>query len=75
MFGWYGGMSWGLGNDSEKGGRSMIRVMGITHEHKVESDIALERIHDTKYTWSWIDFSAPSDEEAEKLVPFSIFIR
>lgn len=51
----------------------MIRVMGITHEHKVESDIALERIHDTKYTWSWIDFSAPSDEEAEKLGSFFDF--
>lgn len=51
-------------------GTLLIRVMGITHEHKVEGDIPLERIHDTKYAWSWVDFSVPSDEEAEKLDSF-----
>lgn len=45
----------------------MIRVMGMTHEHKVELDVPLERIHDSKYAWSWVDFNLPTEEEANQL--------
>ncbi|WP_410771508.1 magnesium/cobalt transporter CorA [Fontibacillus sp. BL9] len=51
----------------------MIRVMGITHDHKVETDIPLEAIGDSKYGWIWVDFNEPSAEEAEKLDHFFHF--
>lgn len=51
----------------------MIRVMGITHDHKVEAGIALEQVHESKYLWSWIDFDQPSDEEGDLLDTFFHF--
>lgn len=48
----------------------MIRVMGMTHEHKVELDIPLEQIHDSKYAWSWVDFNMPTVEETDQLDSF-----
>lgn len=53
----------------------MIRAMGITHDHKVETGIPLESIGDSKYGWSWVDFNEASAEEAEQLDHFFIFIR
>lgn len=52
----------------------MIRVMGITHDHQVRTDIALEDIHNRhNFLWSWVDFSEPTDEEAELLGSFFQF--
>lgn len=51
----------------------MIRVMGITHDHKVDIGIPLERIHDAKYLWSWVDFNEPTSEEGELLDSFFQF--
>lgn len=52
----------------------MIRILGVTHDHKVESDIALEQINNSaKYKWSWIDFNEPTPEESEQLSTFFQF--
>ncbi|GIP52904.1 MULTISPECIES: magnesium/cobalt transporter CorA [Paenibacillus] len=51
----------------------MIRAMGITHDHKVETGIPLESIGDSKYGWSWVDFNEASAEEAEQLDHFFHF--
>ncbi|GGH10034.1 magnesium/cobalt transporter CorA [Paenibacillus segetis] len=48
----------------------MIRILGITHDHKVESNISLEQLNNmstSQYLWSWIDFDEPTKEEAEEL--------
>ena len=52
----------------------MIRVMGITHDHQVKTDIALEDIHNSHhFLWSWVDFSEPTEEEAKLLDSFFQF--
>ena len=51
----------------------MIRVMGMTHDHKVVPDIPLERSRDEEYVWIWADFNEPSPEEAELLGCFFRF--
>ncbi|MEF2967799.1 magnesium/cobalt transporter CorA [Paenibacillus sp. M1] len=51
----------------------MVRVIGITHDHKVDTGIPLEKIADATYTWCWVDFNMPTPEEAEKLDTFFRF--
>ncbi|AWB43410.1 magnesium and cobalt transport protein CorA [Paenibacillus sp. CAA11] len=45
----------------------MIRTLGITLDHKVESDIPLDQLDDPRYSWIWADFAKPTDEEADLL--------
>lgn len=51
----------------------MIRVMGMTHDHKVETGIPLERTLYGDYVWTWVDFSEPTPEEIDLLGSFFQF--
>ncbi|MNJ34027.1 Magnesium transport protein CorA [compost metagenome] len=51
----------------------MIRVLGVTHDHKVIQGIPLEDIHRGHYAWCWVDFSEPTQEESELLAAFFKF--
>lgn len=48
----------------------MLRILGITQDHKVMTDLSLEDIHLGRYVWSWIDFSEPTMEESGLLSSF-----
>lgn len=51
----------------------MIRVMGITRDHRVERGLSLEDTQSPNYVWSWVDFNVPTPEESEKLDTFFHF--
>lgn len=48
----------------------MLRILGITQDHKVRTDLSLEDIHLGRYVWCWIDFSEPTTEESGLLSSF-----
>lgn len=45
----------------------MIKVIGITNNHQLETDISLSHINVSKYKWYWVDFNEPTDEEIQQL--------
>lgn len=51
----------------------MIRVMGMTRDHQVLTDLPLERIKDGQFVWTWVDLDAPTSEEADVLASFFHF--
>lgn len=63
----------GFFDRKRKGDGGLIRIMGLTHDHKVKLEIPLERIHDPEFVWIWVDFDAPTPEEAELLGSFFHF--
>lgn len=45
----------------------MIKVLGVTNEYQLETEISLRAIDLSKYKWYWVDFSEPTDEEIQQL--------
>jgi magnesium transporter len=42
----------------------MIRTFAITNELNLINDLPLDRLSDSNIKWYWVDFDAPSEEEA-----------
>ncbi|WP_339158560.1 magnesium/cobalt transporter CorA [Paenibacillus sp. FSL W8-0186] len=51
----------------------MLRIMGVTRDHKVKADLSLEDVRIGHYIWCWVDFNEPSEEESELLASFFEF--
>jgi magnesium transporter len=45
----------------------MIKVIGITNDNQLETDLLLNDLHSSPYKWYWVDFSEPTDEEIQHL--------
>ena len=45
----------------------MIKIIGITHDNKLESDIPLNELDFSRYQWFWADFDQPTDGEIQHL--------
>ncbi|WP_100406966.1 magnesium/cobalt transporter CorA [Bacillus solitudinis] len=45
----------------------MIKLIGITNENNLETDISIDSLNSTKYKWYWVDFSEPTEEEVKHL--------
>ncbi|MED4228329.1 magnesium/cobalt transporter CorA [Neobacillus cucumis] len=45
----------------------MIRFIGITEEHRLEKQFSIENLNFKKYKRFWVDFDAPTEEEAKCL--------
>lgn len=45
----------------------MIRTMAITHDKKIRFDVPFEQLDAPDVSWYWVDFNAPTDEEAALL--------
>lgn len=45
----------------------MIQIIAITKENKKISDLTIDEIDFTNYSWCWIDFNIPTEEEISKL--------
>ncbi|WP_010094363.1 magnesium/cobalt transporter CorA [Ornithinibacillus scapharcae] len=45
----------------------MIQVIAITKENEKNTNLTVDDIDFSKYSWCWIDFNIPSDEEIAKL--------
>jgi magnesium transporter len=51
----------------------MIKVIGITHDFSIETDIPLEELQKDRFFWYWVDFDNPSLEESSFLHTFFHF--
>jgi len=45
----------------------MIKIIGITKEKRLETDLSINNIQFSKYLWYWVDFTEPTDEEIQHL--------
>ncbi|WP_442599245.1 magnesium/cobalt transporter CorA [Neobacillus sp. D3-1R] len=45
----------------------MIRVIAVTKDSKLVSDLHVHDLHPEKYKWFWVDFDRPTDEEIDLL--------
>ncbi|MCQ6276248.1 magnesium/cobalt transporter CorA [Bacillus sp. V3B] len=45
----------------------MIKVIGITNEYKIETNISIRNVDFSNYKWYWVDFNEPTDEEIKHL--------
>lgn len=45
----------------------MIKVIGITDENKLETDISINNANLDQYKWFWVDFDEPTAEEVKHL--------
>ncbi len=45
----------------------MIKVIGITHDNKLEAGIPLDEVDFSRYQWFWADFDQPTDDEVQQL--------
>ncbi|MBO1513323.1 magnesium/cobalt transporter CorA [Metabacillus bambusae] len=45
----------------------MIKVIGITNEFHLITDISINNINFSEYKWCWVDFNEPTDEEINHL--------
>lgn len=48
----------------------MLRIMGITHDHKVKPGLSLEEVHLGRYAWCWVDLNEPTEDESGLLASF-----
>ena len=42
----------------------MIRTMVLTSNNKMKKDVPVEQLRDPDISWYWVDFSAPTEDEA-----------
>ncbi|MCH7323284.1 magnesium/cobalt transporter CorA [Solibacillus sp. MA9] len=45
----------------------MINFIGITNYNHLETEISISNINFSNYTWFWVDFNQPTDEEIRHL--------
>ncbi|RNF39655.1 magnesium/cobalt transporter CorA [Planococcus salinus] len=45
----------------------MIKIIGITHDNRLETDIPLDEVDFSRYQWFWADFDQPTDGELQHL--------
>lgn len=45
----------------------MINFIGITKSNHLETEISIYNINFSNYTWFWVDFNQPTDEEIRHL--------
>lgn len=45
----------------------MIKIIGITDENKLETDISINNANFAQYKWYWVDFNEPTVEEVRHL--------
>ncbi|TLS37069.1 magnesium/cobalt transporter CorA [Pseudalkalibacillus caeni] len=45
----------------------MIRVIGVTNDYQIETDISKSNLKSGKYMWYWVDFNQPTTEEIRYL--------
>ena len=45
----------------------MIKVIGITNDNQLQTNISINEINFENYQWIWVDFNEPTDEELKHL--------
>jgi len=45
----------------------MIRMVGVTHENELVTDLTIKNANFSSYKWYWVDFNQPSEEDIQHL--------
>jgi len=45
----------------------MIRIVGVTFEYELETNISINNVNFSNYKWYWVDFNEPSEDDIHHL--------